>query len=139
MTIHYNDVRDVPLESDAELLDRLQDLLGRGMRQQLWLMFLDAEHCQLPLLMPTDVPRRPDPDDVDKLSDMIALIADEAGAASVVVTFERAEGSTITDDDRAWFRLIRAAALQASVPLRGPLLCHTGGVRWVAVEDYALG
>ena len=52
-------------------------------------MFLDAEHCQLPLLMPTDVPRRPDPVDVSKLSDMISLIADEVGAASAVVTFER--------------------------------------------------
>src|SRR6187402_200236 len=114
MTLHYKDVRDVPLESDAELLDRLQDLLGQGLRQQLWLMFLDADHCQLPLLMPTDVPRRPDPADVSKLSDMISLIADEVGAASAVVTFERPEGSTITDDDRAWFCLIRDAAQQAS-------------------------
>ncbi len=138
MPLHYDDVRDIPLESDAELLDRLQELLGQGLRQQLWLMFLDAEHCQLPLLMPSDVPRRPDPDDVSKLSDMISLIAEEVGAAAAVVTLERPEGSTITDDDRAWFRLIRDAAQQSSVPLRGPLLCHSGGVRRVAIEDYAI-
>ena len=135
---HFDDTREHPLTTDEHVLDRVKELVSTALRRQLWFMFLDAQNVQLPVLMPTDVPRRPDSADPALLARFISGVTDELDADAIVVTLERRGSDEITDDDRAWFRLVREACAMAELKLRGPLLAHTRGVRWVAAEDYAL-
>ena len=134
----YEDTREHPLTTDEQVLDRAKLLLGTAMRRQLWFMFLDGDNIQLPLLMPTDVPRTPDNADPTQLARFIRGVVDTADAAVIIVALERRGSDEITSDDRAWFQLVRQACVMIELPQRGPLLCHTRGVRWVAAEDYAI-
>lgn len=136
MTIpHHDDVRDESLTSDDQVLARAELLIERAERRQLWLMFLDAAERQLPLLMPMDVPRRPDPDFPEPFSRMLRDICEELDAESAVIAFERCGSATLADADRQWLTLVHTACRDAEIHLRGPLLVHDGGVRWIAVED----
>ena len=134
----YEDTREHPLTTDEQVLDRAKLLLGTAMRRQLWFMFLDGDNIQLPLLMPTDVPRTSDNADPTQLARFIRGVVDTADAAVIIVALERRGSDEITSDDRAWFQLVRQACVMIELPQRGPLLCHTNGVRWVAAEDYAI-
>jgi hypothetical protein len=134
----YEETYEHPLTTDEHVLERVQLLVRTAMRRQLWFMFLDAEQRQLPLLMPTDVPANPNGSDPGHLARFVHDTTDTVGAESIVVALERRGSDQITDDDRAWFRLVREACAQLELPMRGPVLVHTRGVRWVAAEDYAL-
>jgi hypothetical protein len=134
----YEDTHEQPLTTDEQVLERVTLLVRNALRRQLWLMFLDADDRQLPVLMPTDVPVRPRSSDASDLARFIHGVNDDLGASSIVVALERRGSDEISDDDRAWLRLVREAAEMAELRLRGPVLVHTRGVRWVAVEDYAL-
>jgi hypothetical protein len=63
------------------------------------------------------------------------VLVEDAEADSIVVAYERRGGDDLTAADRAWLALVRDACGQAAIPLRGPLLVHDGGIRWVAPED----
>lgn len=138
-TPRYEDTQQLPLTTDEQVLERVKLLVRNAMRRQLWLMFADGRDRQLPLLMPTDVPRSPEDADPANLARFIREVTDDLDADSIIVTLERRGGDEISDDDRAWFRLVRDACAMTELRLRGPLLCHTRGVRWVAAEDYAMG
>jgi hypothetical protein len=137
-TPRYEDTQEHPLTTDENVLERVKLLVHTAMRRQLWLMFADGDDRQLPLLMPTDVPRNPEDADPANLARFIREATDDLNADSIIVTLERRGSDEITEDDRAWFRLVHDACAMAELKLRGPLLCHTRGVRWVALEDYAI-
>jgi len=136
---HYDTVRDLALTTDELLLERVRVLLDDGYRRQLWLMFLDHNDRQLPLIMPTDIPKRPRPGDTLGFGEFLRALNDDVEATTIVITLERRGSDRITEIDAEWFRLVRESCLYAELPLRGPLLCHSEGVRWVATEDYAMG
>ncbi|MFT4029493.1 MAG: hypothetical protein QM675_06420 [Protaetiibacter sp.] len=136
MTIpRFDEVRDAPLVTDEQVLERASALLGHAIRRQLWLMFLDEEHRQLPLLMPSYVPKRPSPEHVENYARVLGMLVEDADAESVVVAYERRGDAELRDVDREWLRLVRNSCAEAAVPLRGPLLVHDDGVRWVGPED----
>ena len=136
MTIpRFDDVRDVPLVTDEEVLRRAELLLGHAIRRQLWLMFLDEHECQLPLLMPSYVPRRPGPGHLENYARVLGVLFEDADADSMVVAYERRGGDALTAADRAWLALVRDACGEAAIPLRGPLLVHDRGVRWIGDDD----
>jgi len=135
---NYKDTHEHPLITDDDVLTRVTLLVRNALRRQLWLMFLDDDDRQLPVLMPTDVPANPGTTDASNLARFIHGVNDDLGARSIVVSLERRGSDVISDDDRAWFRLVRDACAMAELTLRGPVLVHTRGTRWVAVEDYAL-
>ena len=134
----YEDVRDIALSSDEAVLARVSDLIDRAFRRQVWLMFLVDEARQLPLLMPSYVPRRPEEGALAPFGEFIGGLFDEVAAASMVIVFERVGSDTISDGDREWFRLIHSACVVENIPLRGPLLAHSRGIRWIAMEDYLI-
>jgi hypothetical protein len=138
-TPRYSDVGEEPLATDEKLVERAEMLLEHALRRQIWLMFLDDESRQLPVIMPTYVPARPGPRESEGFGRFLRELVDDFGAASVAITFERRGGDSYDEADRAWFRLIHDACVSSDVPLRGPMLCHNTGVRWVAAEDYAIG
>jgi len=131
----HSDVRDVPLDTDEALLERVGALLERAFRRELWLLFLDERGCQLPVLTPIDVPRRPGRRDAPRLAEFLGELVEAVEAAELAVVYERRGRDLFSADDRAWLALVTEACALAGVALRGPILLHDGGVRWVARED----
>ncbi|CAN5136125.1 hypothetical protein BH11ACT3_BH11ACT3_08270 [soil metagenome] len=128
----------VPLVSDDDVLERVTVLVGHGIRRQAWLMFLDDENRQLPLLMPTDLPRKPRRDDAHRFAEFLSDLVEVVDAAAVVLTLERPASEELTEADLAWLRMMRSGCRIAGVRLRGPLLAHRSGVRWIAADDLGI-
>jgi hypothetical protein len=120
-----------PLTTDAQVQLRASQLVGRAVRRQLWIMLLDENDVQLPVIVPIDdLPPAPDGDLP------FAYIVESTGAAAVFVVLERYGGEELTPADRAWAKHVRDGCAAASVRLRGILLSHRRGVRWMAEDDY---
>lgn len=130
----YDQAALEPLTTDALIQQRVTDLVGRAVRRQLWLFFLDDNEVQLPVILPLDdLPARPSPDNPLPFADL----AESYGASAIVAVLERYGDDEITDVDIAWARALHAACL-GRVRLRGVLLSHRRGIRWIAEEDYLL-
>ena len=132
---HFDDVRDIPLVTDEQVLERATQLLDHAMRRQLWIMFYDADGCQLPLLMPSHVPARPTPTHHANYARVLGELVDEVEADAVTIAYERRGGPELVGHDAEWLALVHAACREAGVRLRGPLLVHDGGLRWVGPDD----
>lgn len=122
-----------PLETDAEVLDRVDQLIGEDDRRDrsLWLFFLGADAVQLPVVVPIgDVPANPDPGAAGSICDVTAqVLNDAAPGGSVVITLVRDNGRKVTDSDQQWLMALQAASARTGVHLRMFCLATTGGVR----------
>jgi len=136
----YDEAKLVPLNTDALVEERVADLLGRAIQRRLWLLFLDEHEVQLPLVVPLDEPPQipPAPPDLS-LCSMIRNFRERADAHSVVFVLERYADAVLTPADIAWARALHRACDEAKVSLRGILVSHKRGVRWVAQDDYRFG
>lgn len=133
----YEQSRLEPLLTDAEIVRRVGALIGRADRRQLWLLFLDDEQVQLPLLIPVDHLPAELPDDGAGLFAMaVHDTARTVGGASAVFVIEELHGPEITAHDREWARAIHSACDREGMPVRGILLSHRDGVRWMPQDDY---
>lgn len=135
-TPNFPDTRTQPLTSQVQIEERVRSLIGRACRRQLWFLFLDGNQVQLPLLIPLDdLPATPG-DSVHDLARAMAEAMEAAGAESIIVVLERYASSALTGTDLAWARGIHDAFDLEGIDLRGVLLSHNRGVRWVAQDDY---
>lgn len=135
-TPSYQDARAQPLVSQVLIEERVRALIGRASRRQLWFLFLDENQVQLPLLIPLDdYPSSPDAS-VHHLARAIGQAMETAGADSVVVVIERYAASALAPADVGWAKAIHDAFDLEGLRLRGLLLSHNRGVRWVAQDDY---
>ena len=136
----YDEAKLLPLTTNALIEGRVADLLGRAIQRQLWLLFLDEHDVQLPLLVPLEglPPLPPDPPDLT-LRSILRHFTETAGAHSFVFILERYADAVLTPGDIAWARALHRACDEAEVPLRGILVSHRRGVRWVAHDDYRFG
>lgn len=131
----YEDSTLVPLSTDALIQERAAALIGKAIRRQLWVMFLDENDVQLPVLMPIEgLPAEPEAENL--LSKALRELVDGVGAHSVILMLERYGGEELTASDRAWASALHDATGVGAVRLRGILLSHRRGVRWVAQDDY---
>jgi hypothetical protein len=131
----YEDSKLVPLSTDALIQQRAAALIGKAIRRQLWVMFLDGNDAQLPVLVPIDgMPTEPEGD--GRLSQALRELVDGVGAHSVILVLERYGGQELTASDVAWAGALHDAAASADIRLRAILLSHRHGVRWVAQDDY---
>lgn len=133
----FDSIGHIPLTTDVDVVERLGRMLDSAIRRQVWLMFLDEDDLQLPMIMPSYVPARPRKRDQVGLSVFIRELVSEVGADAVVVTYERRAGPALSEADRVWLRCLRDACLGSGARFRGPFLCHLGGVMQVAPDDYA--
>ncbi|MCU1414272.1 MAG: hypothetical protein JWN80_1612 [Microbacteriaceae bacterium] len=124
-----------PVTTPDQLLTRVADLVGPASERQLWLMFLDADDIQSPILMPTAIPARPSSRDAAPFSTFLSEVVKATECHSIAVTLERPGPSVVSDDDVAWFRLLETAGCLARVRLRGPLLSSSDGVRLVEQHE----
>lgn len=130
----FDEVHEAPLTSDEEVLVRVDSLIGRANRRQIWLLFLDAQDRQLPLLMPCEVPTRPGRM-TGAFPGFLRELVESVEADAIVSVLERRRGPELTEGDRIWLRLLRDAPAGIGVRQRGPILSSRAGVRWIAPED----
>jgi hypothetical protein len=121
-----------PLTSDELIQQRVRDLIGKAITRQLWLMFLDDGDAQLPLLVPIDLPSVPPVE----LAPLITGAADAVGARGIIAVIERYGDESLTAADREWARHVHLWCADGPAVLRGILLSHARGVRWIAQDDY---
>jgi hypothetical protein len=134
-TSRFDDIAHVSLAADETLLDRVRDIVEGAYRRQLWLMFLDEEHRQLPIVIPHDVPSSPNRSHRAGFRPFIAELVDEIRPTSIVAVLERPGPDIVRRGDREWFAVVDDACRAAGVVPRGPILVHDDGFRWIASED----
>lgn len=135
-TLAFDDVSAVALETDSDVLARVTALVRNAIKRQVWLMFLDSDRRQLPVLLPTEIPASPGDEDAELIGSFISTMTSEVDAATVVITLERPGTPELTDTDRAWLETLSRAAEASGIPYHGPYLCHRRGVRSVKVIEY---
>lgn len=134
---NYHDVENTPVASDDDVLALIRDLVGRAIRRQNWLMFLDSENRPLALVMPMDdYPMLPEGDDAPRFAEAIASVMETVDAAQVILTWERPGRPQATPADIAWARAMATTCRDQGIRVRGQLISHTEGVRWFAPDDY---
>ena len=127
-----------PLTTDALIQARVDSLIGRAQNRQIWLLFLDHNHVQSPLVLPvSDVPVAPSPDDLDNWCELIRGTTEAVDARDVIIVLERYGPERLTDADRGWASLLSDACRVAGVTLRALALSHRHGVRLLDADDYA--
>jgi hypothetical protein len=139
--------REAPLTDDILLAERVAFLLERASTRQLWMMFLDADDVQCPMLMPCAGlpadPAQPAGTGVtgpltaaQLLGSRVAELLDGTDLAQVVFAWERPGGSRPDDRERAWARELAAACTGAGGRVRAQFLVHDRGVRPLTPDDY---
>lgn len=115
-----------PLYTDDDMIRRIEHLLApAGNPGQLWVMFLDADHRQIPVIAPFEgCPALPDPADVDGLTHLMreALADHVGGAGSVLLVRERLGGDTPTEQDHCWAAALTGGCARQHLDVAGIFL-----------------
>lgn len=126
-----------PLVTDELIEQRVRAIVGRACRRQVWMLFLDEDDVQIPLILPmADYPPFPGEGNAAVFAARVSEIVEVAGAARVIFVWERYAGEQLTSTERAWARELQKACLSEGVQVRAQVLSHKRGVRWMAPEDY---
>lgn len=133
---------DVPVMTDAALQDRVEELIQRAFRRQLWTLFFDDEGYQLLMMPMADYPGAPDgptPEGTaaQLLANRVAYVCDYIGATRVAFAWERRGPEQSTPVDREWACGLAAACRNEHVEVWSQFIVHDGGVRWFARDDDA--
>ena len=132
-----------PLVDDADVLQRVTDLVGRALvPRRLWVLLLDRDGYQLPTIPQFDeLPRRPDPRTAANFGSLLAHLVDEvstSGAIGAVVFVLERTGGGQTPDDRAWGQLLHDGTVAAGVAVRGVYLSSSRRVEPLPVAPAAV-
>jgi hypothetical protein len=114
-----------PLRTDDDVARRVADLIGCAAgSDKLWLLFVDGDDRQAPVMMPVEEMSGP-PDDelVAALGDVVDRIlpdlATPAGVGSVVFVRERRGADYVLPVDRAWADALVAMCRKRGIRMRG--------------------
>jgi hypothetical protein len=122
------------LLTDVDVLQRVEQLIGRAtVARQLWVMFVDGDGKQAPVIMPiSDLPLRPEARVIDNLAAVLAGmctdLTTEVGSGIVILTLERIGRDAVLPVDRQWAAALQEACDRAGAALRGMYLSTSGGV-----------
>jgi hypothetical protein len=122
------------LHTDDDGFARVRDLIGSAIvDRRLWLMFVDGDGRQSPVLMPIDdLPCAPEPSLMSGLEHVLGGIRDDLATdrpGSVLCTLERRGPDEVLAGDVAWAVALRSTCLEAGVEVRGMFLSTPGSVR----------
>lgn len=122
--------QDSPPITDVDgLRQRWRSLMGVGGfgRRSLWLIYLDADGAQLPIVMPIDdVPARPDRTLLDNLGAILRQVRDaDKHVHSVALLLSRPGTDSATAADWTWAREVQRVLTRSGVPT-WPLHLATG-------------
>jgi len=137
-TSRDDDRRLASLVTDSDIENRARELIGRAHQRQLWLLFLDGDGVQLPLLIPIDgLPSEPIEEQAASIIASVRDLMDQIEAAAVIIVLERYGPATLTPQDAAWLRELEEHCVERGAELRGLLLSHRAGIRWIAGDEYS--
>jgi hypothetical protein len=114
-----------PLRTDDDVDRRVADLVGRATRDDtLWLLFVDGDDRQSPVLMPIEESTgQPDDRMVAALGEVLEGVlpglATAAGAGSVVFVRERLGPDSVLAVDRAWAEALGTMCRERGIRVRG--------------------
>lgn len=121
-----------PLTTDADVLDRVGSCIDQQSRarRSLWLMFLDSDGIQLPVLVPVDdMPEHPAPADARALCHVIAhVLLDAAPGGSAVISLTRPGTGVVRGSDQQWNNALHKAAASEGAMIRMVCLATKDGV-----------
>jgi hypothetical protein len=127
-----------PLHSAQSIEQRVGALIGRATIRQLWILFLDADDVQLPVLVPLDgLPPAPTSLWTNAIAAMAGESAHDAGAASIVLVWERYGPPQLSASDAEWLSALRGGLTDMNLAVRQIVVSHRTGVRLVADDEYA--
>lgn len=133
----YDPDQLLPLSTPERIEGRVLSLVGRATRREIWFLFVNHLDAQLPIILPLeDHPSLPAPGDPARFARMMSHVGEATGAAGVIVVIERYADHMLSPSDLAWASALHGAAAESSLILRGMLLSHARGVRWIAPDDY---
>lgn len=98
---------------------RLMRPLARTTTHALWLMLIEPTHAPIPQLIEiADSSPRPDADHRAALPEFLRVLVEEGAPPRSRIAFLLTRPGTggVSDDDRAWARVLYAAARDAGVP-----------------------
>jgi hypothetical protein len=133
----YEETRRRALTTDDEIEQRVRALVGRAQHREIWLLFLEPNNVQSPVVLPfSEPPLMPVIGDMPVWSRIIDEVVEACDARGVILVIERYGPPGFTEADRAWARFIAGSCGESAVPLRAVLLSHRRGVRTVPPDDY---
>lgn len=132
MTINARAAFDEPLLTERDMVARVRDLLAPASDPaRLWVLVLDAEGRQTPLLIPIDQrPVFPEPALLDGLAAALTALIDEnvTGRGQVMFVVERLGPFGPTHEDQCWAAALAGACARADLAQAGTFLLSPGGV-----------
>jgi hypothetical protein len=136
MTISASDARHRRLLTDDDKVSRIRALLAPACHpSQLWVLPLDADGVQIPLVLPlAGRPVWPDPAIIDMLLGRLVAVMSNltGGAGSLLFVLERVGPFGELEADHCWSAAIHGACDRAGVACAGVFLLSPGGVLAVA-------
>lgn len=124
--------QDLPVVRSQADLERLWRLLMEPLgfaAPQIWILFLRDGHCEHSAKL-EELPRRPDADDLARLTRLLASLAEEADVAPVFLYARPGAGRE--DGDLAW---VRTLAPHTPWPVH---LAHDSELRVVAADELSV-
>ena len=127
-----------PARTDADVVALVEGGVGKPLRRQCWVLFLDARALPVPFLLPvSDLPWEPD-EHVEDFATLVAEACADTTAVEVVVVWERPGESRLFPVDWEWVDACACAFAERSVRLRGQVVVHTGGASMIELHDAEL-
>ena len=121
-----------PLRTDDDVARRVAALIGRATRDDtLWLLFVDGDDRQTPVLMPVEEASGPPDREMvmalgNVLEGVLPDLATAAGVGSVVFVRERLGPDFVVPADRAWAEALATMCREREIRSRGVHLSTRG-------------
>lgn len=119
----------------ADVVDLVGALLECAIRRQCWLFFLEERGKPIRMLFQIDdLPYEPDHTGADALATVAAAVIRQTAAAQVLIAWERPGTDHMYPVEWSWVHAAEIAFADAGIPLRGQVVLHSDGVRWIALD-----
>jgi hypothetical protein len=121
------------LRTRADLDERIRQLIPCATQRQLWLLLLDGDDVQMPVMVPIgDLPLWGGPDatggaDGEGLVELLRSIRDEFHAVSYVFVLERPGAGVLDRDDVSWLEHLLTCGDRTGFTVRAAYVCHESG------------
>jgi len=124
-----------PARTDDDVVALVSGVVGRPLRRQCWVLFLDDRALPVPFLLPvSDLPLEPD-DRVEDFATLVAEVCVDNSASEVVLVWERPGGTRLFPVDREWIEACDRAFADRAVRLRAQVVVLATRVRVVEPDE----